>query len=86
MKRKPDKYRTMKCPLKNIIIDQRNIEVLFEAMMRTHKLVIQSYQFLRFWILKKYKDNKTIPEITPKPGKKLMKAGIGTKTNHNASA
>ena len=64
MKDPPDKYRTMKCPLKNIIIDQRNTETLFDAVQRTHKLVIQAYQFIRLWILKKYHDKKNIPEIT----------------------
>jgi hypothetical protein len=64
MKRKPDKYHTMKCPLNNIIIDKKNTEIIFDAMMRTHNIVIQSYQFIRLWILKKYNDKKDIPEIT----------------------
>jgi hypothetical protein len=64
MREPPDKYHTMKCPLKNIIIDTKNTPILFDAMMRTHKLVIQAYQFIRLWILKKYSDKKDIPEIT----------------------
>jgi hypothetical protein len=60
----PDKYHTMKCPIKNIIIDNKSITTIFDAMMRTNKIVIQSYQFLRLWILKQYHDKKIIPEIT----------------------
>lgn len=64
MREPPDKYHTMKCPLKNILIDIQKMPILFDAMMRTHKLVIQTYQFIRLWILKKYNEKKDIPEIS----------------------
>ena len=63
-KKPPDKYRTIKCPLKSIIKDEDNISVLFDAMMRTHKIVIHTYQFLRLWVLNKYHNNIIIPTIT----------------------
>lgn len=62
-KKPPDKYRTVKCPLKSIIKDDANISIVFDAMMRTHKLVIHTYQFIRLWILDKYHTNKDIPNI-----------------------
>ena len=63
-KKPPDKYRTVKCPLKNIIKDENHVSILFDAMMRTHKIVIHTYQFLRLWTLDKYHTNKVIPVIT----------------------
>ena len=44
-KKKPDvnKYRTIKCPLKSIIKNDLIITNLFDAMIRTHKIVIHTY-------------------------------------------
>lgn len=64
MKEPPDKYHTMKCSLRSIIRSEDDIPVLFDVMMRTHKLVIQAYQFIRLWILHKYHNKQNIPEIT----------------------
>jgi hypothetical protein len=64
MKEPPDKYHTMKCYISSIMLDDNDIPTFFDVMMRTHKLVIQAYQFVRLWILKNYHDKKDIPEIT----------------------
>jgi hypothetical protein len=64
IKKPPDKYRTSKCSLKSIIKDDLIIPKLFDAMMRTHKIVIHTYQFLRLWILNKYNNKLIIPTIS----------------------
>lgn len=64
MKDPPDKYRTIKCAIKSIIKKENYTLILFDAVCRTHKLVIQCYQFLRLWILDIYNKNKNISEIT----------------------
>jgi len=64
MKDPPDKYRTVKCSIKSIIKKEDYTLILFDAVCRTHKLVIQCYQFLRLWILDCYDKNNTIPKIT----------------------
>jgi hypothetical protein len=63
IKKPPDKYRTIKCSIKSIIKKDLDMNILFNAMMRTHKIVIHTYQFLRLWILNKYHNNLDIPII-----------------------
>ena len=63
IKKPPDKYRTVKCSIKSIIKKDLDMNILFNAMMRTHKIVIHTYQFLRLWILNKYHNNLNIPLI-----------------------
>ena len=63
----PDKYKTVKCSLNSIFKDKKYYEKLFDAINRTHQLVIHTYQFLRLWILNKYErssENIDIPIIT----------------------
>lgn len=74
MKRPPDKYRTVKCSLKDIAKDDLNITKLFDACFRTHKLIIHTYQFLRLWILNKYHIKQDIPVITEDTFKMCFKA------------
>ena len=57
-------YRTKKCQLTSIIRDKKNISILFDASLRTHNIVIHTYQFLRLWLLFKYNNNIDIPNIT----------------------
>ncbi len=64
MKKPPDKYRTLKISLKQIIKKDVDYSVLHDAIDRTNKLVIHVYQFLRLWILNKYHKKQDIPEIT----------------------
>ena len=61
--KEPDKYCTLKIPLQNLI--KPNIEnTLMDAIVRTNKLIIHVYQFLRLWILHKYHNSEIIPVIT----------------------
>lgn len=73
-KKPPDKYRTVKCPLSSIIKDEKNTSIIFDAMMRTHKLVIHTYQFIRLWILDKYYKKEDIPNIDENLIKMVFKA------------
>lgn len=67
--RKPkphDKYHTMKTSIASILIDDvdgTNSTILFDAVTRTHKIVIHVTMFLRLYILNKYHNNQQIPLI-----------------------
>lgn len=54
MKCPPDKYRTLKISLKQIQKDDIDYKPLIDAVLRTHKLTILVYQFLRAYILYQY--------------------------------
>ena len=63
-KRPPDKYTTIKCSLKNIIKNEDDKNIILNAVTRTNRIIIHTYQFLRLFILKKYNANEEIPLIT----------------------
>lgn len=63
-KKPPDKLNIVKTNIQNIIKDPLYINELYDACLRTHKIVIQSYQFLRLWILDYYHNHQEIPLIT----------------------
>lgn len=75
-KKPPDKYRTVKCSFQSIIKNQLDKGKLFDAMMRTHKIIIHTYQFLRLWILNKYDKKLEIPLITEELIKMAFKSLI----------
>jgi len=62
-KKPPDKLRTVKCSFKDIIKDKNNINVIFDAVIRTNKIISYTYQFLRLVILYLYDRNKQIIDI-----------------------
>jgi hypothetical protein len=62
-KEPPDKIRTVKSTLDNIIRDKNNKLILFDAVNRANQIVIQTYQFLRLYILKLYHEDKEILTI-----------------------
>jgi len=60
------KYRTMKTSIKQVFIDDTkgtNSKILFDAVIRTHKIVIHVYMFMRLYILNKYHKKQVIPII-----------------------
>ena len=69
-KKPPDKYKTIKYTLDSILAKDKNKKtildekILFNAVFRTHQVIIHTYQFLRLWILDKYHNNKDISIIT----------------------
>jgi hypothetical protein len=62
-KKPPDKIITTKCSLDKILLEPDFKPILFDVCFRTNKIVIHTYQFLRLWLLHKYKNNLDIPEI-----------------------
>ena len=58
------KLRSIKTSLNNVSLDENVNEILFDAVTRTHQIVIHVYQFIRLYILKQYHDKQVIPEIT----------------------
>ncbi len=61
----PDKIINTKCSLDGLLKNSElNKPILFDACIRTNQIVIHGYQFLRLWILHKYKNNLDIPKIT----------------------
>jgi hypothetical protein len=38
--------------------DKNDITVIYDVLLRAHKIIIHTYQFLRLWILDKYHTNK----------------------------
>jgi len=66
LKKPPDKNKiiTVKCNINKIIRNNNFISPLFDVCFRTNKIVIQTYQFLRLWILEYYHNNIIIPIIT----------------------
>ena len=66
LKKPPDKNKiiTVKCNINKIIRNNNFISPLFDVCFRTNKIVIQTYQFLRLWILEHYHNNIIIPIIT----------------------
>ena len=59
----PDKYRTFKCALKNITTNDFDYRTFFDALTRTNKIIIYCYQFLRLWLLYKYRNSNELPII-----------------------
>jgi len=62
-KKPPDKIITTKCSLDKILKEPDFKPILFDVCFRTNQIVIHTYQFLRLWILHKYKNNLNIPKI-----------------------
>ncbi len=74
MKKPPDKIITVKCQLNHIIKTDEYKNIIFDTCFRTNQIVIQTYQFLRLWILNKYHNKINIPTIT----EELIKMVINT--------
>ncbi len=66
MKKPPDKDKiiNVKCNFNKILRNNDHKKYLFDVCFRTNKIVIQTYQFLRLWILEHYHRNINIPIIT----------------------
>jgi len=62
LKKPPDKYRTLKIPIKSIIVDNNLIDKL--PLKTVNKLVIHVCQFLRLWLIKKITNNQEVKTIT----------------------
>jgi hypothetical protein len=58
------KYKILKISFKKIITQNFNNNILFDALLRTNKIIIQVYHFLRLWILHYYHNKLDIPIIS----------------------
>ncbi len=60
------KLRTCKASLDHILSQELSDakQIIFNAVTRTHKIVIHVYQFIRFFILNQYHKNLIIPHIS----------------------
>ena len=76
IKKPPDKYKTVKCSLSSIFKNPSYYNTLFDATNRTNQIIIHTYQFLRLWILDKYRKNIDIPIITEDTIKMAIKTLI----------
>ncbi len=58
-----DYMKTNKDNIKNVIRDNELLPVINEITIRTNKIVIHSYQFLKLYLLHLYENNQPFPEI-----------------------
>lgn len=75
-KKPPDKLRTGKCSFKDIIKDKQNINIIFDAVIRSNKIITYTYQFLRLVILYLYDRDKQIININEDTIKMAFKVFI----------
>jgi hypothetical protein len=58
-----DYMKTTKDNIKNVIRDENILSTINDIVIRTNKIVIHTYQFLKLYLLDLYKNNKTFPII-----------------------
>lgn len=76
-KQHKSEYKTKKASLDSIIIDTAYIPIIRNAVSRAHKLMIYTYQFISTWVLRKYHNNKVIPQITPEMVRMIFRVLTG---------
>jgi len=74
-----EKYRCLKVPITAILHDdskvaERNMDILQNAISRANAITSKSYMLLRLWVLEKYHNNLTIPELTEDTVSMAMKS------------
>jgi len=58
-----DYMKTIKDNIKNVIRDETILNNINDLVIKTNKIVIHSYQFLKLYLLDLYKNNKSFPLI-----------------------
>ena len=58
-----DYMKTTKDNIKNVIRDNNILSTINDIVIRTNKIVIHSYQFLKLYLIDLYKNNKSFPTI-----------------------
>ena len=58
-----DYMKTIKDNIKNVIQDENLLNNINDIVIRTNKIVIHAYQFLKLYLLDLYKNNKSFPII-----------------------
>lgn len=72
----PDKYKTIKCPLNNILRNANNHDRILDAICRTNKIVTNAYQFIRLYLLYNYNNCNPLIELNKDVIKLVFKALI----------
>ena len=70
-KKKPippaDPYKTVKTSLKSILLDFGEIQPeINKLVIKSNDTVVQTYQFIRLFVLHRYHNKKQLPEINEK--------------------
>jgi len=74
-------YTTIKTTLKSVLHNHKEVQpVITNLVFEMNDLMIHSYQFIRLYVLKCYKDNQPLPEISEKFILYCIKV-LGEKTN-----
>ena len=74
-------YTTIKTTLKSVLHSHKEVQpVITNLVFEMNDLMIHSYQFIRLYVLKCYKDNQPLPEINEKFILYCIKV-LGEKTN-----
>ncbi len=74
-------YTTIKTTLKSVLHNHKAVQpVITNLVFEMNDLMIHSYQFIRLYVLKCYKDNQPLPEINEKFILYCIKV-LGEKTN-----
>jgi len=55
--------KTVKDNIKNIIKDDSTTSIINDLAIKTNKIVIHSYQFVKLYCIDLYKNNKPFPKI-----------------------
>ncbi len=80
MKDPSDKYRCLKVQIKSVLHKEKdndkNMEILQSAIIRTNYITIKTYMLLRLWVLEKYHSGLEIPIITEDTIKMAMKSVV----------
>jgi hypothetical protein len=58
-----DFMKTVKNNINNVIKDKSILPIINDLVIRTNKIVIHSYQFLKLYLLHLYENNKPFPII-----------------------
>jgi len=59
----PDEYKCIKVSLKKILKRQEDLAIIEDAVNRTHRITIKTYQLMKLHILNEYHAKKDIPTI-----------------------
>ena len=70
-----------KCPLKNIVKDNKILSDINNLVNKVNKIVIQTYQFLNLFLIYKYDSKKEFPYIN----ETFIKSIVKTITTRNES-
>ena len=79
-------YKTIKCPLKSVLKDYTKLQPIIDDVVKDiHKFVIIVYQFIKLYVLEKFKNNKPFPTINQNFILDVLKTIATSETNRGKS-